>query len=130
MVIDEYSRFPFVFPCPNMHTSTVVKCLDQLFFLCEMPSYVHSDNVKSFISKELKDFLTKRGVDSSKSSPYHPTANSQKERYNVSMEGHSFSVKVPKSSDFILGECATRCTSFCAIVVEHKYQLHSTRKIF
>ena len=82
MVIDEYSRFPFAFPCPNMHTSTVIRCLDQLFSLCGMPCYVHSDNAKSFISKELKDFLTKRGVASSKSSPYHPTGNSQVERYN------------------------------------------------
>ncbi len=28
-VVDEYSRFPFAFPCPNMHSSTVIKCLDQ-----------------------------------------------------------------------------------------------------
>ena len=46
-----------------------------------MPSYVHLDNAKSFISKELKDFLTKRGVATSKSSPYHPTGNSQVKRY-------------------------------------------------
>ena len=62
MVIDKYTRFPFAFLCPNMHISTVVRCIDQVFFLCGMPSYVHSDNVKSFIPKELKDFLTKKGV--------------------------------------------------------------------
>ena len=28
MVIDEYSRFPFAFPCLNMHTFTVVSSLD------------------------------------------------------------------------------------------------------
>ena len=37
-VVDEYSRFPFAFPCPNMHSSTVIKCLDQIFTLCGMPS--------------------------------------------------------------------------------------------
>ena len=77
MVIEEYSRFLFAFPCPNMHTSTVVRCLDQLFSLCGMPSYVHSDNAKSFISKE----LTKRGVATSKSSPYYPTGNLQVDCY-------------------------------------------------
>ena len=82
MVIDENSLFPFAFSGPNMHNSTVVKCLDQLFFLCGILSYVHSDNVKSFISKELKDVCTKRDVATSKSSPYHSTENSQVERYN------------------------------------------------
>ena len=32
VAVDEYSRFPFTFPCPNMKTSTVIKCLD---------SYIH-----------------------------------------------------------------------------------------
>ena len=81
MIIDEYSRFPFAFPCPNMHTQTVINCLNQLFSFCGMPNYIHSDNAKSFVSKELKEFLLKRGIASSKSSPYHPTGNSQVERY-------------------------------------------------
>jgi len=55
VVVDEYSRFPFCFPCPNMLTSTVIKRLDQLFALCGMPNYVHSDLGRSFISQELKD---------------------------------------------------------------------------
>ena len=33
MVIDEYSRFPFAFPCPNMHASTIIRYLDQLLSL-------------------------------------------------------------------------------------------------
>ena len=81
MVIDEYSRFPFAFPCPNMHTQSVINCLNQLFSFCSMPNYIHSDNAKSFVSKVLKEFLLKRGIASSKSSPYHPTGNSQVERY-------------------------------------------------
>ena len=82
MVINEYSRFPFAFPCPSMRTATVVNCINQLFSLCGTPDFVHSDNAKSFMSNELKQFLLKRGVASSKSSPYHPTGNSQVERYN------------------------------------------------
>ena len=54
MVIYGYSRFPFAFPCPSMHTATVVNCLNQLFSFCRTPSFVHSDNAKSFISNELK----------------------------------------------------------------------------
>ena len=54
-VVDEYSRLPFVFPCPDMSTSTVIKCLTTLFSLVGMPSYVHSDRGASFMSRELQD---------------------------------------------------------------------------
>ena len=47
-----------------------------------MPNFVHTDKGKSFLSKELKDFLLERGIASSRLSPYYPTGNSQVERYN------------------------------------------------
>ena len=63
-VVDEYSRFPFAFPCPNMHSSTVIKCLDLIFTLCGMLSYIHSDRGTSFLSQELKEYLSQRGISS------------------------------------------------------------------
>ena len=81
-VVDEYSRFPFAFPCPDMRASTVIKCLEQLFALCGTPGFIHSDRGSSFMSKELKDYLSQWGIATSKSTPYHPTGNSQVERYN------------------------------------------------
>jgi len=41
-VIDEFPRFSFAFP--DMQSTTVVRCLDQLFSLCGMPGYIRSDN--------------------------------------------------------------------------------------
>ena len=37
-----FSRFPFVFPCPNISSQTVIKCLNQLFRLCgtSLPSWL------------------------------------------------------------------------------------------
>ena len=62
MVVDEYSRFPFVFPCPDVSTNTVVKCLTSLFSLVGMPAYVHSDRGASFMSRELHEIpVFKRG---------------------------------------------------------------------
>ena len=81
-VVDEYSRFPFAFPCSGMHSSTVIKCLDQIFTLCGMPSYIHSDRGTLFLSQELKEYLPQRGIATSKSKPYHPIGNGQVERYN------------------------------------------------
>jgi len=55
---------------------TVVKCLDQLFSLCGMLSFIHSDLGRSLNSREVKEYLTKRGAVSSHSTPYHPISNS------------------------------------------------------
>lgn len=36
-VIDEYSRFPFTFPCSDMSVKTVIKHLNSLFMIFGMP---------------------------------------------------------------------------------------------
>ena len=46
------------------------------------PAVVHSDNAKCFVSREIKQFLTERGVLSTFTSVYNPRGNSQCERYN------------------------------------------------
>ena len=81
-VVDEYSRFPFAIPCPNVASETDIKCLEVIFSLCGMPEFIHSDRGSSFMSEELISFLRSRGIASSRSTPYHPIGNSQVERYN------------------------------------------------
>nr|XP_014294134.1 uncharacterized protein LOC106692604 [Halyomorpha halys] len=81
-IVDEFSRFPFAYPCPNMNSSTVIDCLTSLFTTFGLPSYVHTDRGTSFTSKELQDFLHTRGVATSMSAPYNPIGNGQIERQN------------------------------------------------
>ncbi|XP_064093961.1 uncharacterized protein LOC135206538 [Macrobrachium nipponense] len=81
-VVDEFSRFPFVFPCADMTTRTVIGCLVQLFALFGMPAYIHTDRGACFMSEELKDFLMKKGVATSRTTPYNPKGNGQAEKYN------------------------------------------------
>ena len=76
VIVDEFSRFPFCYPCPNIYFETVIKCLNNLFTLCGVPSCVHSDNARRFLSREIKDFFTERGIATSHCSVYHPTGNS------------------------------------------------------
>ena len=82
IVIDEFSRFPFVFPCQTMTTQTVIKCLTTLFCMFGLPGYVHTDRASYFLSKDFKDYLHNRGIVTSRTTPYHPTGNSQNERWN------------------------------------------------
>ena len=85
IVVDEYSCFPFVFPCKNMTSSTVTDCLSLLFCFLGFPGCIHSDRGAPFVSRETRSFLTERGIAFSTSTPYHPEGNSQCERVNQTM---------------------------------------------
>ena len=81
-IIDEYTRFPFAFACSDTSTATVISCLNQLFAIFGMPAYLHSDRGSSFMSKELADYLSSKGIATSRTTPYNPQSNGQTERYN------------------------------------------------
>lgn len=81
-IIDEYSRFPFAYACPDTSSKTIINCLKDLFSIFGMPSYIHSDRGSGFISAELRDFLNNQGVPVSHSAPYNPRGNGQIERLN------------------------------------------------
>ena len=81
-LVDEYSRFPFAFPCRDMTSQTVIKCFNQLFSLFGMPNYIHNDRAQDFLSSEVKTYLNSKGIAMSKTSRYNPRGNGQAERYN------------------------------------------------
>lgn len=81
-IVDEYSRFPFAYPCTDQTASTAIKHLDNLFSIFGLPGYVHSDRGPAFISDEYKNHLLSLGVPFSKSAAYNPRGNGQVERYN------------------------------------------------
>ena len=81
-VVDEYSRFPFAFPCADISAETVKKHLNYLFSIFGNPSYIHSDRGTAFMSDELKQFLRLRNIASSRTTAFNPQGNGQVERYN------------------------------------------------
>ena len=81
-VVDEFSRFIWIFPCSNMNSTTVCRCLMEIFTFCGLPNYIHSDRGSSFLSAELKTFLTSKGIASSRTTAYNPAGNGQVERAN------------------------------------------------
>ena len=84
-VVDEYSRFPFAVPCPDMTSATVIKALQDLFTLFGYPDYVHSDRGSSFMSEELRRYLLAKGIASSRTTSYNPRGNGQVERENATV---------------------------------------------
>ena len=81
-IVNEYSRVSFAFLCPDVNSSTVIKCLSQLFSIFGMPGYIYSDWGLSLILTELKLFLNARGVVTSQTCVYNPTGNGQVEWYS------------------------------------------------
>ena len=81
-VIYEYSRFQFVFPCPDVSAATIIKCLITLFSLFAMPAYVHSDSGASFMNQELRAFFGEKGIATSRTTSYNPEGNGQVEKYD------------------------------------------------
>ena len=82
VMIDEYSRFPFVYPCSDISSESVLKCCRDLFSLFGCPASVHSDRGKSFMSREFNEFMYQNGIIITHTTPYHPTGNAQCERAN------------------------------------------------
>ncbi len=81
-IIDEYSRFPFAFPCEDVSAQTVIRSLSTLFSVFGMPTFIHTDRGSGFMSSELKNFLLQKGISSSKTTSYNPVGNGQIERLN------------------------------------------------
>ena len=81
-IVDEYSRFPFVYPCPDVSAASVIKCLLSLFSIFGLPNYIHSDRGSAFMSRELQTFLTGKGIASSRTTAFNPAGNGQVEKFN------------------------------------------------
>jgi len=81
-VIDEYSRFPFAFPCKDQTTTEVINHLHHLFSIFGYPSKIHSDRGAQFESEEFRKFLNMHGIIHTRTTPYHPIGNGQCERFN------------------------------------------------
>ena len=82
VVVDEYSRYPFAFPCSQITTDVVIGHLLQLFALFGTPSSIHSDRGTQFESEKLSQFLQRNGVVKTRTTPYRPQGNGQCERTN------------------------------------------------
>lgn len=81
-VVNKFSRFPFAVSWTDVSTATVIKHLKHLFSIFGIPAFIHSDRGASFMSHELRAFLTSQGVATSRTTPYNPRGNGQVERYN------------------------------------------------
>jgi len=93
-VLDDYSRYIIAWRlCTGMGAAEVKKTLDMAIATTGI-SHVNvyhrprllSDNGPSFISSELRDYLSTHGMGHTRTRPYHPMTQGKIERYHRSMK--------------------------------------------
>ena len=68
IMVDEFSRFSFVYPCVDMRASTIIiEKLCNLFSLFEFTGYVYTDQGSNFMFSELKEWLHGKRISTSQS---------------------------------------------------------------
>ena len=80
-VVDHYCKYHWAWALPDKRAITVAYYLDALFGFAFAPKYIQCDQGREFVP-ELLELLTKWGVPSINSAPYHPQTNGIVERYN------------------------------------------------
>ena len=76
-VIDEYSRFPFVFGSRTITSESIIACLRQLFSVFGCPAFIHTDRGSQFLSSEFDQFCSRNGISHSRTTAYNPRGNGQ-----------------------------------------------------
>jgi len=97
-----------------------------------MPAFIHSDRGTSFMSRELREFLTSKGVSTSRTTPYNPAGNGEIERYNgVIWKGISSSLKGRRAFPWFtqLAGGSSGCSTLSAFTALHRNALHPWRTI-
>jgi hypothetical protein len=86
IITDTFSKFTIAISCKDQKAKTVARVLVNEWFLkYGIPKRIHSDQGRSFENEIIKQLCNIYGVSKSKTTPYHPTGNSQCERYNRTM---------------------------------------------
>ena len=81
VVVDDYSRYPFVEFIDSVTARTVIPHLDSLFAMCGIPGVFKTDNGAPFFGHDFAAFAEHKGFHHRKISPRWPRANAQAERF-------------------------------------------------
>lgn len=93
LLIDDYSRFPFVEPVSSTAANAVIPKLDQLFATFGTPRVVRTDNGPPFNGDEFAKFAQILGFKHRKVTPFWPRANGEVERFVKTVKKYAKAAK-------------------------------------
>ncbi|GJQ66598.1 hypothetical protein Trydic_g4573 [Trypoxylus dichotomus] len=80
LLIDEYSRYPFIEIVDSTKFTDLKPVLQKIFAMVGIPLKITSDNGPPFNGKEFSDFMLSYGIKHCKTTPFWPQANGMVER--------------------------------------------------
>lgn len=86
IIVDALSKWVEAFIMPNITARSTVNVLRNTFSRFGFPKVLVSDNAKTFVSNEFRQFLTNNGVMFKTSPPFHPATNGQAENFVKSVK--------------------------------------------
>ena len=82
ILVDYYSRFPFVEILKSTTSATIISKSFKIFSVHGLPETLTSDNGGQFTSNEMESFLKINGITHTRNTPLWPQAKGQVERIN------------------------------------------------
>ena len=82
VIIDNFSRFPEVYPVRDLNTSTLLKHFRDWISRYGYPDSVLSDRGSQFESKLFRNYCAQFGIAKKRTTAYHPQGNGLCERFN------------------------------------------------
>jgi len=120
-VLDDYSRYIVHWElCSTMKAEDVTRTLENALYKASLTKQqkpkLLSDNGSCYISSELSDFLSEKGMDHVRGRPLHPQTQGKIERYHRSMKN------VIKLENYYLpGQLECRLQEFIDYYNNHRY---------
>ena len=111
IVVDYYSKFPFVKMLPNLTNGAVVKEMKTLFAENGIPKSLQCDNGSQFTSSEFQQLASQYGFEIVTSSPHYPRGHGFVERQVQTVKKTILKCRETKE-DIDLAQLALRTTPF------------------
>ena len=87
VVIDLFTKWVEVFPLVNTTAHTLATILMNEIVCCYgVPAYLHSDQCANLRSAVIQEFYKLLGIQTTRTSAYHPERNGQVERFNRTLK--------------------------------------------
>ena len=101
--IDNATRWPEAVPLRTTTARVVISSLTEIFSRCGFPSRLTSDNGSQFTGKVFTKWLRDKGIQHSRTTPYHPQGNGDRA---PSPHPHSNSIQNIRSEGELSKGCA------------------------
>jgi len=96
--IDLATKWPEAIPLKTTTSKVIINQLTNIFCRCGFPTAIVSDNGPQFTGKLFQKWLTEKGIEHVKASPYHPQGNGIVERLHRTLNSMIGKITVKKGN--------------------------------